>query len=169
MALIIEDGSIVADANSYATAAELVAWAESVGETYPATEAEQEQLLLQSMFMFYEYCWAGTRVSSDQTLDFPRSSMLVNGFYFPSDEIPEDIKTAQMSWAITANTNDLFPSQSAGSGDVIEERVEGAITIKYETGTSGRDIASDPRANAVISEYRCNSGRGGLIGFGIRA
>ena len=43
--LIIENGSIVAGADSYATAAELVTYAANYGLTIPATEGEQETLL----------------------------------------------------------------------------------------------------------------------------
>ena len=49
MALIIEDGSIVSGANSFVTAAEMVAYASLRGVTIPASTTTQEQQLILSI------------------------------------------------------------------------------------------------------------------------
>ena len=49
MALIIEDGSIVEDANSFTTDAEFVAYADARGYTLPDTESVRDQLQIKAM------------------------------------------------------------------------------------------------------------------------
>ena len=97
MALIIEDGSNVTNANSFNTDAELVAYAASRGLTLPATEAERDilQILAMDFVTDNEDDMQGYRVTSDQALSFPRTGVVVNGFLNESDKIPVTLKKAQ--------------------------------------------------------------------------
>lgn len=114
MTLIIEDGSIVDNANSFTTDAEFVAYAAARNLTLPATEAERDvlQLLAMDFIVSNEDCMQGYRVDIDQELSFPRRSVVVHGFLVPSDQIPNTLKKAQMEAGIVSQTVDLLPNSS---------------------------------------------------------
>ncbi len=97
MALIIEDGSVVANSTSYNTDAELVAYATVRGYTLPATEAERNILQIKGMDFINsnESDMQGCRVDEDQEHAFPRRGVIANDFLIASDKIPKTLKSAQ--------------------------------------------------------------------------
>jgi hypothetical protein len=170
--LIVEDGTGKVDSNTYIDEAGFRSWADSLGEgdDLPATDPELEALLLRAMYVLEAECWLGSRTypENPQALSFPRTGLSYDGVDVPSDSIPQQLIDAQCSYALTANTQDLYNSVAAGAaGAVIEERVEGAVTVKY-SDTGGSAVAEqtqDGRANALIEPFTCASS--GL--FGVRA
>ena len=70
MALVIEDGSIVPNAQSFVQAAELVTYATLRNLAFPALEADQEALLIKASdyLLSREAEFKGQRVSSAQAL-----------------------------------------------------------------------------------------------------
>lgn len=68
MSLVIENGSIVLGAESFATAAELVTYAANFGRTIPADTAAQESLLRRAALQMSAMNWKGGLVSELQTL-----------------------------------------------------------------------------------------------------
>jgi len=157
MTIVVEDGSIVSGANSYVTYAEFVAFALLRGVTVTATQPDGEVFLFNAMDDLQGRNWMGWRVSEDQELDFPRSNIWRDGYTLPSDEIPTELKNGQMLLAMAAINVTLQPvTEAQGKGAIIEERVEGAVTIKY--GDSGRTLstASVPEAEAYLSVLECN-------------
>lgn len=128
--LIIESGQGLADAESYATAAELVSYAEKYGRTIPATEAEQEALLRRSADAMNGMKWKGRKANSSQALAFPRSGAEVDGEIKPSTLIPRQIQYGQMALAVEIHADDIDPP-SQRTGAVIRERVEGAVDVQY--------------------------------------
>lgn len=128
--LIIEDGSIVAGADSLATAAELVTYAANFGRTIPATEAAQEALLRRAYLQMIALPWKGVTVSINQTGPWPRYNVKVNGFVLPHTSIPAQIKAGQMALATEIYADDLDPPELR-AGAVTKERVEGAVDVQY--------------------------------------
>lgn len=128
--LIIEDGSIVAGADSFATAAELVTYAANFGRTIPATEAAQESLLRRAALEMNSLPWHGTLVSIDQALAWPRYDVKRGSWILPSNEIPAQIKAGQMALASEIYADDLDPPELR-AGAVTKERVEGAVDVQY--------------------------------------
>tara|TARA_R100000541_G_scaffold12803_2_gene21324 strand:- start:444 stop:929 length:486 start_codon:yes stop_codon:yes gene_type:complete len=114
MPLIIEDGSVVANANSYTTDAEFIAYAAAKGLDIPATESGRDILQLKGAeyILANEECMQGQRVNRDQTMSFPRYNVYLYGFLVPSNEIPQTLKTAQMEAAIVSQTVDLLPNSA---------------------------------------------------------
>ena len=114
MALIIEDGSVVANANSFTTDAEFVAYALARNLTLPSTSAERDVLQIKAMdfVISNEDCMQGYRVDIDQELPFPRNGVIIYDFLVPSDKIPSTLKKAQMEAGVIAQTVDLLPSSS---------------------------------------------------------
>lgn len=99
MTLIIEDGSIVPGAESYATAAELAAFAPKYGRTIPATESAQEALLRRAMLLMDSYPWIGVTQQSYQPVSWPRADVVYRDYLIPNNTIPSQIKLGQMALA----------------------------------------------------------------------
>jgi len=139
MALIIEDGSTVDNANSFTTDAELQAYATARGVTLPATEAERDALQIKGMDFIAanEPCMQGQRVSADQELSFPRVGVIVYDFPVQSDEIPNTLKKAQMEAAITSQSVDLLPS---GTVKNVQSESLDTMSISYFKGGNTTSI-----------------------------
>lgn len=133
--LIIEDGSIVAGAESFVTAAEFTDYADKRGGEYPATEAEQEQLLRLAVDYLFreERKMQGYRVSEDQDLMYPRSGVCRYGFTVASDEIPQELKNAQIEAALYQNENELLINSS---GQNVKKGKLDVMEIEYVSGDS---------------------------------
>lgn len=103
--LIIEDGSIVAGANSFVTALDVFNHAALIGQSdaWAAQAAVvQEQAIIRAMQTLrrYEERFRGWRVSASQTLPWPRYGALVNAYELASNVVPEAIKEATAELAI---------------------------------------------------------------------
>jgi hypothetical protein len=130
MALIIEDGSNVIDADSFATVAEARNYAASRGLVLPAADADIEVLLRKALdyLMSIEDRFQGYRSNDIQELCFPRDEIYLHRDVI-SGEIPKILKNAQIQLAVDANTNDL---QAAGTGKEVIEKKVGPLTTKYK-------------------------------------
>lgn len=141
--LIIESGAGLADAESYATAAELVSYAAKYGRTIPATEAEQEALLRRAADAMNVMSWRGKKTSASQALAFPRIGVEVDGEIKPSTLIPRQIQYGQMALAVEIHADDIDPPAQR-QGAVIRERVEGAVDVQYAENKSGYLLPAAP-------------------------
>lgn len=135
--LIIEDGTGKVDSQSYATVAELAAYAAGRGVALPATEPEQEALLINASDFLESLAidpgFLGVRKTRAQALAWPRTGVAIDGFDILDTEIPRELKLAQMQLAIDSMTVELLPTAVAPTtGAVIEETVEGAVSVKYD-------------------------------------
>lgn len=156
MTIVVEDGTVVSGANSYVTHTELATYADDRGVTLTAVQADREALLFNAMDDLKGRCWRGTRIDIDQELDFPRANIWRDGFVLPHDEIPTELKNGQMSLALAAISITLQPAESAqGKGAVIEERVEGAVTIKYSDSGRALSTANVPEAESYLRVLEC--------------
>lgn len=134
MSLVIEDGSIVAGANSYVTVAEIRDYATARGVTLPADNSDVEILAIKAMdYLESQRRYKGEKVDIDQTLQWPRAGAYVDGFRIPDDSIPRELRFAQMAAAIEAKGADLLPNKD-GKGAVSSETV-GPISVSYATST----------------------------------
>jgi hypothetical protein len=118
MALIIEDGTIVAGANSLATTLEYRAYLESIGiDTSADTDAVVDQALIRGLRALcprYEPSLSGCRVDSIQLWCVPRISMYAHGFLIASDTVPDNFKYAQILFGYKSKTIDLSPDLEQG-------------------------------------------------------
>lgn len=130
MALIIEDGTIVENANSFATVAECRAFADARGLELPTADTDVEHLLVKAAdFLFsLEGDFQGTREHVDQELPFPRD----NVWLFSKDisgTIPKILKQAQCRLAFDASENELLPT---GSGRAVKKEKVGPLETEYQ-------------------------------------
>jgi hypothetical protein len=152
MALTVEDGSGVAGANSYATAAEFVTFHTDRGNTALA-EADTDQIeaaLVKGtdyLEQKFRLLWKGSRSYSTQVLSWPRRGVDVPDFFdpffrdlsnvpisfqdtlfVPENEVPYEVKVA--NFLIAAETFDA----NAESTGVLQETLGGRLTQKEKLG-----------------------------------
>ncbi len=100
----VEDGSGVADANSYASIATITAWVltNPHDTTWSAlTDAQKNGYAVMSCRVLNEQMdWDGWQSDADQALDLPRSGMVdKNGNSIDNDESPTEVQNAQCELA----------------------------------------------------------------------
>ncbi len=158
--LIIEDGSGVANANSYVTVAEYRAYAAPRGVSLPAADAAVETQLILAMDYMEAQCWRGIPSYDDQSLSMPRDEIYIGGSLIASDAIPGKIKFAQMQLAIQVNAGvDLMPTVVGGSALVVREKV-GPLETEYATSLT---VGTQPyfrSISALLAPYLCSPGFG---------
>ena len=133
--ITIEDGSVVAGANSYASASDLAAYADARGIELTG---EPDQLLIKAMdyLAALEDSWQGSRVSATQSLAWPRQGVYLYGYPVASDSVPQSLKDGQCQLAIEADTQSLMPTVQPGvTGSVIREKVD-VIEVAYAEGSN---------------------------------
>lgn len=136
--LIIEDGSVVAGADSFVSAADLILFAGQYGLAIPTDEISQEALLRRAALAMQAIAWKGTVTDPLQPLVWPRTDVLVNGAFIASNVIPGRIVNGQMMLVAEIHAENQ-QAVATEKGAVIEETVSGAVTIKY-SDTARRSI-----------------------------
>ncbi len=136
MSLIIEDGSIVNNANSLVTRTEFISYAASLGVVIADNETT-DVLLIKAMNFInsHERQLKGSKVDRDQGVSYPRTGLVVDGWAWEQTEIPTIAKNCQMEFALEINSgNDLY-NPTYSKGPRIEETVSGAVTVRYGTNS----------------------------------
>lgn len=103
MAIIVEDGTGVANANSYVTLAEARDYAQNRGVTLPADDAAASALLFPAMDYIESFRarYQGRKTypteahPAPQALQWPRVGVSIDGQPWPADMIPAELKAAQ--------------------------------------------------------------------------
>ncbi len=130
MALIVEDGTIVNDANAYITVAEARTYADNRGFTLPAADADVEKLIVQATdyTLQFESQYQGSREEpATQELSFPRESVYVYGELI--NGIPKQLKQAVARLTVdAANGVELQPTTN---GQVVTKEKVGELEVEY--------------------------------------
>lgn len=151
MALTIEDGSGVTDANSYATVVQARAYVNARGLALPVDDSDVEKLLvlacdyLQSLESKYK----GSKTDATFSLSWPRQNVfLFNSITaFDKNTIPAILIQAQCQLAVDQNSTDLLPT---GSGrEVTSEKVD-VIEVHYAETKSTSVLPDLNKANAIL-------------------
>ena len=97
MALVVETGSGVAGANTYADAAYVDAYCAGLGlaDWAAKTAEEKESAILRAMQYIESRPWKGHKAEELYPLEWPRSAVEDrNGYAVDEDEVPEKVKKA---------------------------------------------------------------------------
>lgn len=167
MALVIEDGTGVAGADSFATAAELAARAIAYGWALPPDVDAQEVLLRRAAVQMSALGWKGRKVSMTQALAWPRTGVTLDGETLPDTLIPGPIQYGQMALAAEIHADDIDPPELR-QGPVKREKVD-VLEVEYAAVVNdGRLLRAAPdRPSAVqFADYLA---RRGLYVAAIRA
>lgn len=134
MALIIEDGSLIANANSYVTTTEIESFLTSRGilSSNLDTADKIESMALRAMDFLNTQDYSGCRVDNNQALSFPRGNIyLSDNRELASDVIPQELKDAEC-WLIYYIDQGTDPS-GAQTQLVKREKVD-SLEIEYQDG-----------------------------------
>lgn len=157
MSLIIEDGSVVTGAQSYASATDLknrmagLTGAPVVVNTY--TDTQLENFLLQAMeYLETEQFQGGKTQPQTQALQWPRWGVVVREHYLLANQIPPELIQAQCALAIDAMTLDLLPTTTPTGvrGEVVQESVSGAVSVSYAQLANKRTLNRYSRYRNLI-------------------
>lgn len=155
MALTIEDGTIVAGADSYATIAELATYATNYGFTLPSTDAEKEALLRRAALQMNLMKWKGSRVESDQSLAWPRSDVYVDCELLSEEAIPARIQYGQMALACEIYQDDENPVDER-KGAIVRSKVD-VVEVEYAVASTNTarllPAAPDRQSRAQFADY----------------
>lgn len=132
MALVVENGTGLADAESYISLADANARHTALGNTaWTGSDAVKEAALrraTQYMEQAYRSRWRGQRMTSAQALSWPRWGVQVEGFYIDSDVVPVEVVNACADLALKSLSGELAPDLERG---VIREKV-GPLETEYD-------------------------------------
>ena len=161
--LIIEDGSVVANANSWATDEEFKNYASIKGYSVPSTQPEREALLINAYDFInftYEQQLQGYRVTPQtQTGVMPRVNMYAYGLMVANNSIPQDFKNAQMLAAFSINDG-VNTNAVKSDADLASFTVVGVYAETYQSDSGAPTIAQMPAVSRTLRPYT-NSGLAG--------
>ena len=149
--ITIEDGSNVANANSFVTVAEVRAYAEARGVTLPVADDSLAVMLIKACDYLEAQAtrYQGEIANESQALQWPRIDVYLYGseVAFPSNAIPKELKSAQCAAILAISEGvDIMPNYSAA--DFVTEETVGPITTKYADPTK---VGIMPTLTAVDS------------------
>lgn len=162
--LIVEDGSIVPDADSFLSLADARALAAKYGYSLPEDDTAAEAALRNgAMYIgLQEDALCGSRVSAAQELAFPRKGVNKLGIKIDSTSIPKAVLLAQMAAAVEYGSGTDVRASSDGR-IVTEERVEGAVTVQYAAtaglANTGAEVTIT-KAMDALAPFLCGLGGG---------
>jgi hypothetical protein len=162
MALIVETGSVVPNAESYISVAEANTYHSDRGNSTWTSllDPEKEQAIRRAMdYLAQEYGerWKGYRVAVAQPLDWPRSSMVSRGVTIEQNVIPKLLKNAvaELAWRAAAKVQlikDVSPE------DRVKREKIGPLETEYFD--SGFYKIKYPAIDALLSSFVSSSGDG---------
>lgn len=148
MALVVEDGTGIITADTWASLAEAKAYAKAMGNTAFA-EADNDVLEpalrrgVRYLDAVYQARYAGNRTygADVQRLSWPRKNIILDdGTPLDADFIPENLKLAQIEAAMLEYVTPglLFPT---GPVQVKQSVTVGPISVSYAEGSGGGTVA----------------------------
>lgn len=156
MALIVETGTGLPDAESYASVAQADAYhADRGGSAWGPLSVPQKEAALRRATDYLQQNggrWQGYRVSAAQALDWPRSGVVVDRMPVPADSIPVQLVRACCELALKATTQALAADEAA---QVKSEKV-GQIEVVYADGA--RQQTRFAAVEAMLRPLQASSG-----------
>lgn len=132
MTITIEDGTGVTGANSYATEAELALYAADRGIDLTTAEGV---LLIKAMDYIESLDYTGTKATQAQPLQWPRASVMIDGYSIGSNEIPAELVNGLLAAAVSIDqgVNPLADIERSTKrekvGDLEIEYADGAASV----------------------------------------
>ena len=166
MALIVEDGTGLADADSYISLVDARAWGVKFGYTLPIDDEEANVSLRRGALDvdLFEDSFAGQRLNDTQSLAWVRINAYkcsgYNQIPIDSDVVPNEAKYAQVIYANARFLGITVRANDDGLG-VASKEVVGAVKVAYfDNGKTGKSI-NITEAEDMLSSLLC-VGDGGL-------
>ena len=154
--IIVEDGTIVAGANSYVSIADLDTYASDRGVTITGTQAD---LIIQAMDYIESLQFIGLQLTENQALSWPRSDAVKKRIYwYDTDEIPQCLIDAvcETALAVDAGNSPLNNIDRATK----KEKV-GDLEVEYKDGSASSTIVK--KINAKLKALIIGGGIGFIV------
>lgn len=157
MALVVEDGTGLSNAESYISVADAETRLGNLGDTTFAalsTAAKEQALRKATIYMegAFRSRWKGTRLLRAQALSWPRHGATVDGYNLDSDMVPTEVANACADYALKASTSELLADQERA---VVREKV-GSLETEYS------EFSSQSKRYLLIDRTLAPFLRGGL-------
>lgn len=160
--MIIEDGSIVKNANSFIDLEDARDYADQNGLSLPESDDELSTLLIRSATWLRGKNWKGTVVAFDQPLPWPRNISLSgasrwNFGKIPNNFVPFDILYAQVEMAaLMHGGEDPFAVLERGGRVQSESVINGLQSISYFDDAP--NVSVYPVIDALLKMYLSGDG-----------
>lgn len=141
MPLIVEDGTGVANAESYVSVEEADAYHASRGNDLwvAILLAKKEQLLRKAsdyINITYRGAWIGSAAYNGNLLAWPRNAITPREYGLRDLNVPLEVRYSTAELALIANTIGLFPNPATTRG---KKRVKvGPIEVEYDANSSSQ-------------------------------
>ncbi len=168
MALKVETGVGVPDANSYVTVDEIKAYATARGESLPAADPDIEKFAVEAFDYVESYRtrFQGKKTNADpdvQNAQFPRTGVVIDSWVVPEDRIPQTLKLAQCQATCDAySSGPLMPAQVQG---VKKEKID-VLEVEYAEATAAGGMSvqpSFPKVEAFLAPLLNQGGTAGRV------
>lgn len=138
MALIVETGQQSTTANSYVT---VVNYDSYLNARYPArtdiSDAQAEAYILRAMDYFEELPFVGVKASDVQSLQWPRSNIVIDGYGKSVDEIPKEVLSA--IYELAYGFEQGYGINDPISRETVKEKI-GEIEVEYKSSSADRTL-----------------------------
>jgi len=148
--VIVEDGTIVTDANSYVDPTAAVAtdyfaahlWATA----WTAATADQKAgaVIMATRYIDDLITWKGNRVESTQPRAWPRENIYLNGDWLADDAIPLDIQHAVLETALAFLTGNRVSDTAKSAGVSSIALGNGALGLEFNQPDPTRNLPIIP-------------------------
>ncbi|MBS9781509.1 MAG: hypothetical protein KGV56_03355 [Gammaproteobacteria bacterium] len=157
--IVIENGSGVVGANSYATTDDLITYAEARNITLPTDTKQLEALLIQAMDYLATKKFKGEQVTE---LPFPRTGIGCD------NAIPKNVIKAQIVLAISAINTPLLADKTPQNSQQVASQQVGSVKVTYHDSKNkqGSDGPVFTQAESLLSDFY-DSSKSGLGGVGV--
>ena len=136
--------AVVVGTDSYATEAELLAYATARGITI---SGDQTQLLIRAMDFLENQRFIGYKAASDQALQWPRTGVMIDGWDIDSTVTPNKVKVAQMEVALSM---DADSDPMAVTDPDVKSQTVGTISITYQDKSQTKRPKIDTALSGLV-------------------
>ena len=140
---------------AYNTPTDLSDYATARGYTL---KADLDVLLLKAHDYLETLLYKGEKTEEEQESEFPRKYLWVGEKVYPADEVPKNIKTAELVLAIEIDKG--FDPFAWITPTIIRERVEGAIDTEYSSNNSSVSSTRITSIAPLLRGFTLSSGQG---------
>lgn len=150
--IIVEDGTITPNANSYVQREDYILYAESMGVAIPDDEAADVELIKAAQFINSKGPrLKGDLVDRDQPMAFPRTNLSLEGFAWADTEIPRQVILCQLALALDIHQGiDPFNPPVNPNRAVKREKVD-VLEVEYMGNDTAAVLSRDSQWQALLS------------------
>jgi len=136
MALVVEDGTGLSNANAYVAVADVDSYASAINYTAWAslnTAQKEAAIIAATTYIDANFMFTGARVKATQALSWPRTGVTdrYEQISIPSNIVPNAVKRVCMDLAIKSSDGTVLLEDQAHGGAVKSEQV-GPLKVEYK-------------------------------------